>query len=269
MDNPFVEIDTITSSTSSNVLQFPKVDFKQATLQRISIRIAPSAEVAKRGGLIAAVLIPLTREESDQFEKNFPSRLVYTDSAAVMPYDSFNFTQLQQFPGVVVRDASKPILITKTASGFQAMCHAFGTRTRPNYNNPGATHGGPVLYKFCFGYSDLATYKPDPSERYRPEESTFHISISSVLHLSEPGKTWIRAQPYLVQNPNTVAVTTPETYGRIICQTPINNLTSSPNGIHFVEIPREVRELHPELQDDPSSDSPVSRPASDYEMIGA
>jgi hypothetical protein len=266
MDNPFVELDTIRKTGSTVILQMPKVDFKQAKLARIHVRIAPSAEVSKRGGLVAAVLIPLTREESDQFQKNFPDRSVYTDSAAVEPLDSYNFTQLQQFPNAVVRDASKPISISQHATGFQAMKHAFGTQVKPDYDFPGKTHGGPVLYKLCIGYSDLATYKADPSERYRPEESTFHISINSVLHLSEPGATWIRAQPYLAQSASYAAVTTPESFGRIICQTPISNLTSSPTGISFVQLPREIRELHPSL-DEPSS--PSDSLVSDFQVLSA
>lgn len=258
MDNPFVEYDAVRGSGLVPILLAPKVDFKQAKLDRIHVKVAPSAEVSKRGGLLACVLIPITREESDAFQRNFPDRKDYTDKSFVDPQDSFTFAQLQQFPNVVIRDAVQEVSITHRASGFQSMKHAFGTPFRPSYDHPGKTHGGPVLYKFCIGYSDLASYRARPSERFRPEESTFTVTFSSTLHLSEAGMTWIRPQPYLAQDPNHLAVTTPQSYGTIICQTPISNILPTPNGIRYVVIPPEVRPIYsPDPSDQASSSNQV------------
>jgi hypothetical protein len=207
---------------SANV---PKINYRQAQLGRVSIRVSCSSELSKRAGQYCVALLPLSREESDAFvdgcERFLPER-----QALTKPEDRFTFVELQQFPRSVTKACDQSIVIHHKPAGFTAMRHRIGYISRPNTTKDIANQfGGPFLYKLLIGYSDMASNSSDPVGLYSADEALFNVEVSAKVDFKEPGGTFLRPRPFTAMDVGRLSVITPESCGKIVSEEAFDSLS--------------------------------------------
>jgi hypothetical protein len=244
-------------------LKTPFVDYKQAGVSVVQIKITPSAVIAQRGGQICAALVALTREESDAYVMGSEyQRADLVSEYTATPLESPSFVDIQQYPGSITKPASSSISITRRTKGFQAMKHRIGA---DNYINGvlGGTKGGPFLYKLYYGYSDMAASSGDAKQLYRAEEGMFNVSCSARVTLFECGRTFLRAFPVVTCLTNSVAICDGQGLGRVEHELPLSFFS----GVGQNMVLRKTRsEVESYLRGDPIVEE-IEDGVRDFEMV--
>jgi hypothetical protein len=130
------------------------MDYKQARIKFLSIRIRPDAELARRGGRVAVAVVPLTEQKVQWYR---PSR---TYGANWKTTDSVPFDQIVQLPGAVLSPASSPMSVgwrpKSTEYGFRVLQMGIPD-TSNNAETRGASAGSDLVVEIYIGYRDFAS----------------------------------------------------------------------------------------------------------------
>lgn len=177
----------------------PTLDYRQARVRSMTVKVTPSSELAKRGGRICVAVVPLTLKEA---EKIVDGRI---------PIQQLDFSLLVQTPGAIVKPASRAITHTwrPKSSDLGKEFLECGTTTTPTYAQQSPSKGLPVCMVY-FGYQDMACSKPDASQMYAPEEAMFNVDISGMVDLREYGTSYIRKAPTCVFSSDNIGVVHPD-----------------------------------------------------------
>lgn len=177
----------------------PALDYRQAKLRNVTVKVTPSSELAKRGGRICVAIVPLTLKEAEKIV------------GKLIPIQQLDFSLLVQMPGAIVASASKSVTHTwrPKSSDLGKGFLECGTTTTPTYAEQNPSQGLPVCMVY-FGYQDMACSKPDASQMYAPEEAMFNVDISGMVDLREYGTSYIRKAPTCVFSSDSVGIIHPD-----------------------------------------------------------
>jgi hypothetical protein len=239
--NPLATNHTVQYSTKIERV-LPSIPYKQGRIASLSVNITPSAELSKRGGTIAAALVPLTREESLAYHTSTPGRDISRRDMPVvlLPTEELAFANIIDLPGAIVKPTNSNVRIRYRTSGFAAQFHRIGSELPKSLEDYKLFLGGPFLFKLYVAYEDRASTSEDPTQLYSPEEAMLDIKLSADVKLTEFGDTYLRWIPAVTIDANTIAVTTPETLGKIAFSLPIENFINVGGKLEFVTTPPEM-----------------------------
>lgn len=195
----------------------PCIDYRQGRLRRLTVRVTPSSELAKRGGRLTLALVPVTLTEA----------VALGDKSYNL--ESISFEYLMQMPGAVTVPASRPVSKTWTPKpadygfGFKTI----GQMTAPSKEKPSVNGGDPVCFVYL-GYQDMASSNAEIKELYSPEVASFNVDLSGEVALREFGRSYIRETCQNLMNAESVAVSLPGSRDRI--SVPASSIEDHPNG---------------------------------------
>lgn len=209
----------------------PILDYKQARISMLSIRVTPGAELARRGGRVAIAVVPLTAQEVEWYRPTnaFGSNWRTKDS---VPFDT-----IVQLPGATIAPASAPMTVTwrpkTTDYGFRFL--QMGVPDAPSLAEASqASRGGDPVVKIFIGYRDFASSKPDPTTTYAPEEAMIHLDIRGHVQLTENRRVYIRPYPPRVSDTSSVALASARTSARFMYSVPLEHCRLHDNGMGVV-----------------------------------
>lgn len=180
-------------------LPCPCIDYRQARIRSLTVRVTPSSDMAKRGGRIVIAIVPLSLAEAISLNQG------------TLPIQQLDFALLLQMPGATVSAANRTV--TKTwkpkTSDIGHEFREIGSVVTPTAAQPSPT-GGIAVALVYLGYQDMAGSKPDPTTLYSPEEATFNVDVSGMVDLREYGTSFIRKHPKVVFSSDSVGVIHPD-----------------------------------------------------------
>lgn len=193
------KINVLDDKGAEITLSCPCIDYRQARLRQLCVKITPSSDLAKRGGRICIAVVPLTLAEAEKA------------AAGTLVLAQLDFSLLIQMPGATLAPASRPVSKVWRPKSSD-LAHEFrecGESVTPTFKKQSPTGGLPVCLVYI-GYQDMAGSKPDASVLYSPEEATFNVDLSGSVDLREFGTSYIRKYPRAMFNTNSVGVIHPD-----------------------------------------------------------
>lgn len=193
------KINVLDDKGAEITLSCPCIDYRQARLRQLCVRVTPSSDMAKRGGRICIAIVPLTLAEA---EKAVAGTLVLTQ---------LDFSLLIQMPGATLAPASRPVskIWRPKSSDLGHEFRECGDSVTPTFRKQTPNGGYPVCLVYI-GFQDMAGSKPDASVLYSPEEATFNVDMSGAVDLREYGTSYIRKYPRVLFNSSSVGVVHPD-----------------------------------------------------------
>jgi hypothetical protein len=166
--------DLVASSPLSTLAGTGKVfktKFRQGRIMHLRVTLNPSAPLAKRGGMLAAAMLPLTLGENLDFAQT-------TDEK-----ERWTFDDVCRLPRAVVQTTEKPLSLPYSPSpsdlAYKWMDLGFDrgqTETKM---------GGNKSVRYIVAYMDMSSNSADVSAEYALTESAYELVIDGRVELRE------------------------------------------------------------------------------------
>lgn len=159
-----------TNTTDKEMMAAKTFSYEQARLSTISVKIVPAVDAGYRGGMYAAVLIPIDQTDAEL------SRV--SAAELVSRFDN-------SYDDIIKHPRARMAQVTQSLSlSYKIRSPAHDIRV--NWDNTvGLTNAFPCV-ALCVAYSDLANADGKDTD-YSPARSLFEVHLRGGLQLSQPG----------------------------------------------------------------------------------
>lgn len=164
------------------------VGYTTARIKSFRIVISMMGAIGERAGRIAALLIPLTREQALEFQD------YNTASTSYVVSESTSFEELTYMPGAKVGPASKGLSLSFIPNSAYTRSSieigSFVTNSDPI--------GGLPIVKLVVGYQDLASNDSNPETMYSLKEAVVSVEVQASMDIDCPStnQRYIRLSPH-------------------------------------------------------------------------
>lgn len=231
--NAIVEFESRTVGKST--VMVPHLDYRQALVRSLFVHVTCGSQFETRAGRYCAVLLNATEEELSEY---MPDKI----GAPWKEPDSWSFTQTSQMPGALIAPYGVPLCLRwrATPNTYSRRALAIGQRSIDSVDFTKNLGGGRPVCRLIVAYQDFATNDGSVSGAYSPSELMIQVQLRSNVHLSEPGRTYIRSAPIPSQNPGVAGVATETTAGQHIYQLPLSALFTHNNKMYVTTADLEL-----------------------------
>lgn len=161
-------------STDKDMFSLRALPFEKMGLNSLQIRIAPTVDLGKRGGLYAAVLERLDVEDT----RNFVDTRAISALVSRFPTD---YQDIIKHPRAKLAPVTRTISLSLNGSRAQYDIRAAKSETL-GWVNSVYTH---VL---CIAFSDMAAVQDAIGDNYSPTHGLFELHMTGKITLSEPSE---------------------------------------------------------------------------------
>lgn len=147
--------------------------FERASLHRVTARIVPSVDLGQRGGMYAAVLLPIDSIDSTIIEGGVAG----TDLRAKFSH---------QYDDIIKHPRARLAPVT---SNLRLSLSLPGTKhnIRSHYNGTVGYLNAYPTCALCIAFSDLAAKEKEVETQYGPAKSLFEVHLTGAISFHEPG----------------------------------------------------------------------------------
>lgn len=197
------------------IVKYPFIDYRQAIVRRISVRLTCGSPVSSRAGRFTACIINAVEEELADY---MPSR----KGSPWRTIDTWSFMDVAQMPGAVVAPYGRAVALNwrPSADTYARRALQVGQRDVDGISASMIGGGKPVC-RLIFGYQDFASTTSSIAGMYSPNELSPQISIRGTVELREQGRQYIRWSPPATMDTSTVGYSTSASQG--VCVGNINS----------------------------------------------
>lgn len=223
--------------------------YQEVRVSGVSATIAPSAQIEHRGGMIAAVFIPLTLEIARNARYAMASSLqprviessvdnwrtkgqAVLDEPDVEGYDGpclapLDYDRILAMPGAVVASADRQITVSCPPSDLVSRWHSLAPVDLEDSDNYQFCRGALPFAQLCIAYQNYAGAEPDPTQLYSATEAQFEISITASTNVRSPGRCWVRSDICTIQDPDLVVTTLTGNFPSVTVDIPLSGYSGS------------------------------------------
>lgn len=167
-------VPIVTTSSDNEVKMLKAFPFERAALTRVGVRISPSVDLGSRGGMYAAVVLPVDANDS--------ALLFDIDSKKRHLIDRYSCS----YDDIIKHPKAKMAPVTKAIS-FNINLNGTAHNIRVIWNdNLGYVNAYPNCV-IIVAFSDMASKKAAVDSNYGPNKSLFEIHMTGSLSLQDPG----------------------------------------------------------------------------------
>lgn len=164
------------AKTNQEVKCLKTYPFERAALKRVNIRISPSVDLGSRGGMYAAVIIPIDSTDSaiisDRSSDNIED---------IIKRYSYDYDDIIKNPKARMSPVTKTLTLSINLSGTFHNIRTMWSETL------GYVNSYPTC-ALCIAFSDMASKVTDVASNYAPNKSLFEVHLTGELSFSEPGE---------------------------------------------------------------------------------
>lgn len=167
--------------------------FRQGKLKTATFMISPPTNVSARSGMIAAALLPVTRNQ-------------FKEDLEVINSEHFTMKELLSIPGVIYKSAQSPTVLKYVPRGtdFGASWMQFGAQSSATSI---VDHGGDVCVYLCICYHNIVSDSTDTAIQYSPTHALLDLTVSATVQLREyDEEVQVRVNPPVLCPPNIITI---------------------------------------------------------------
>lgn len=166
-------VPVTTTKTDNEVKALKTFPFERAALSEITVRIVPSVDLGSRGGMYAAVLIPIDPIDST----------MTMETAA----DQIRSRYSCDYDDIIKNPNAKLSMVTQTISLRLNASSAYHNIRTIWSDATGYVNAFPTC-ALCIAFSDMASGVSGIESNYAPNKSLFEVHLRGRLQLAEPSE---------------------------------------------------------------------------------